>query len=362
METNTKPEKKRLSTTKKIIVAILALLILLIVGFGVYTLIRLYGMSINHTKIVAKPTVAPYAVETPDPGIVDATGEPEDITQDVDPSLDPGMVFDDPIYQQDAIDPDVVNILVIGDDARKNENSGRTDVMLIVSYNQKKNTIKAVSILRDTWVYIPGRDTWNRVNTAYRFGGVGLAINTINSNFDLDIQYYMKTDFENLVQIVDILGGLDITLTSAEIEYYNENALKDDPIVPGPNGLCHLDGTQVLAHCRNRTIGNGDWSRTERQRAVMSAFVARAKKEKDLASLTSLMYKLMDYVETNLTPWNMLSIGSNLVFGSEHSEPVKGTIPCNGSWNYAYEGRMAVIHIDIEMNKKWIREFFYGSR
>lgn len=359
METN-KPAKKRLSTSKKILVAILILLVLLIVGFGLFTLIKLYRMSINHTKIVAKPTLAPYAVVTPDPGVVIATADPDDLTKDVDPSLDPEMIFPDQIYMEDPIDPDVVNILVMGEDAG-DAAGGRSDVMLIVSYNQRLNTIKAVSVLRDTWIYIPGRNVWNRVNTAYRFGGIGLAINTINSNFDLDIQFYMITDFENLVQIVDILGGLDITLTQAEVEYYN-SSMPSDPITAGPGGLCHLDGKQVLAHCRNRTIGNGDWSRTERQRAVMSAFLARAKQEKDVASLTSLMYKLMDYVETNMSPWDMLKIGSNLVFGGNTSAPLKGTIPCSGSWSYAYEGKMAVIHMDLEMNKKWIREFFYGAQ
>lgn len=354
-----KKEKRRLSTSKKIIVAVLMLLVLLIVGFGAFTLVKLYTMSRNHTQIVAKPTVDPGAAPTPEPGVIIATGDP-DISVDVDPSIDPALINPDPIYVENAIDPDVVNILVMGEDAAGTAQTGRSDVMLIVSYNQRLKTIKAVSVLRDTWVYIPGRNTWNRVNAAYRFGGIGLAINTINENFDLDIQYYMKTDFQNLVGIVDTLGGLDITLTSAEIEYYNENVVRDDPITPGPNGLCHLDGRQVLAHCRNRTIGNGDWSRTERQRAVLAAFLARARQEKDVASLTSLMYSLMGYVETNMTPWAMISMGTGLVFGPGVT-PQKGTIPCEHSWQYAYEGSMAVIHIDLEMNKEWLHRFFYGA-
>lgn len=359
METTKK--KKRLSTPKKIIVAVLLLLVILIVGFGVFTLAKLYRMSIDHTKIVAKPTVDPNLV-TPDPGVELATGDPGDISQDIDTPIDPALIGKDPIYVENAIDPDVVNILVVGEDAAGTASSGRSDVMLIVSYNQRLKTIKAVSVLRDTWIYIPGRNVWNRVNAAYRFGGIGLSINTINENFGLDIQYYMKTDFEKLVGIVDTLGGLDITLTSAEIEYYNVNVVRDDPIVPGPNGLCHLDGRQVLAHCRNRTIGNGDWSRTERQRTVMTAFLARARQEKDVASLTSLMYRLMDYVETNMSPWDMISMGTNLVFGSGLSTaPQKGTIPCEHSWQYAYENGMAVIHIDLEMNKEWLHNFFYGA-
>jgi LCP family protein required for cell wall assembly len=354
-------QKKRLSTPKKILVAVLIALVLLIVGFGLFTLIKLYSMGRNSARFVVKPTVDPAAAPTPDPGIVLASEDPDDLTQDVDASIDPAFIAADPIYVTNAIDPDVINILVMGEDAAGTALSGRSDVMLIVSYNQRYKTIKAVSVLRDTWLYIPGRNVWNRANAAYRFGGIGLTINTLNENFGLDIQFYMKTDFNNLVGIVDTLGGLDVTLTSAEIEYYNENVVRDDPITPGPNGLCHLNGNQVLAHCRNRTIGNGDWSRTERQRAVMGAFLSRARQEKDVASLTSLMYRLMDYVETNMSPWMMISMGTNLVFGSGLSTPMKGTIPCEHSWQYAYEGSMAVIHIDLEMNKEWIHKFFYGA-
>lgn len=355
--TEEKKQKKRLSTPKRIIVTILILLVLLIVGFGVFTLIKLYGMSINSTKTIAKPTVSPLA--TPDPGIVIATSDPNGLDVDVDASLDPDLIYADPIYLENAIDPDVINILVMGDDARGGESGGRSDVMLIVSYNQRLNTIRTVSVLRDTWVFIPDRNVWNRANAAYRFGGIGLAINTLNANFGLDIQFYMLTDFENLIKIVDKLGGLDMLLTDAEISYYNQSLPDGGKIKVGTGGICHLNGEQVLMHCRNRTIGNGDWSRTERQRAVMSALFARAKQEKNVASLTSLIYSLTDYVETNMSPWQMISIGTGVVFGNGGA-PIKGTIPCEGSWSYAYEGSMAVIHIDVEKNKQWIRQFFYG--
>lgn len=354
--TEEKKPKKRLSKAKKIIVIILMLLVLIIVGFGLFTLIKLYGMSINAIKTVAKPTVSPFA--TPDPGLIDIIGDPGDLTKDVDASLDPNLIYADPIYVENAIDPDVVNILVMGDDTRGSE-GGRSDVMLIVSYNQRLHTIRTVSVLRDTWVYIPDRNVWNRVNAAYRFGGIGLAINTINANFGLDIQYYMLTDFENMVYIVDALGGLDLLLTDAEISYYNQRLEPGNKIVMGTGGICHLNGEQVLMHCRNRTLGNGDWSRTERQRSVMSALYARAKQETSVASLTSLIYSLTDHVKTNMSPWQMISIGTGIVFGNGGA-PVKGTIPCEGSWSYAYESSMAVIHIDVEKNREWIRMFFYG--
>lgn len=110
---------------------------------------------------------------------------------------------DDSIFNESRIDKDVVNIMLFGSDVREGERHGRSDTMMILSYNRKLRTAKLVSLLRDTWIYIPNRDTWNRINTAYFFGGVGLAINTVNSNFGMDIQYYVKVDFDSLKEIVD---------------------------------------------------------------------------------------------------------------------------------------------------------------
>ncbi|MBQ1893270.1 MAG: LCP family protein [Clostridia bacterium] len=355
----TEQKKKGLSTAKKIIVAVLALLILLIVGFGAFTLIKLYGMSRNAAKIVAKPTFDPN--DTPDPGVELITGDPGKWDVDVDDPIDPNLIYDEGIYQQDPIDPNVINILIMGEDRRSTAETGRSDMMLVFSYNMKTNTIKAISILRDTWVYIPERTTWNRINAAYRFGGIGLAVNTINLNFGLDIQKYMITDFDNLIGIVDTLGGLDVPLTDEEIEFYNERGSASNPIRRKSDGFCHLNGRQVLDHCRNRTLGNGDWSRTERQRAVMNSLYVRAKQEKDVASLTSLMYKLMGYVETNMSPYEMISLGTKIVFGTGGTAPIKATIPCTGSWSYAMEHGMAVIHIDLDKNREWLKDFLYGA-
>lgn len=119
----TEQKKKGLSTAKKIIVAVLALLILLIVGFGAFTLIKLYGMSRNAAKIVAKPTFDPN--DTPDPGVELITGDPGKWDVDVDDPIDPNLIYDEGIYQQDPIDPNVINILIMGEDRRSTAETGR---------------------------------------------------------------------------------------------------------------------------------------------------------------------------------------------------------------------------------------------
>ncbi len=352
--------KKRLSTPKKIIVGVLCVIIALILFVGGFTLTKLYAMGRGHIRTVENPKIV-EAETTPEPGIRIIEGDENvDFSQDYDTPINSEDIYSDPIYAENQIDPDVINILLMGDDGRDERDSGRSDVMMILSYNQRLNTVKMVSLLRDTWIYIPGRTTWNRINTAYRFGGVGLAINTINTNFDMDLQYYMLVHFEDIVGITDTVGGIDIELTEREVEYINVHSGSTNLLAEG-SGVRHLDGLQAFCHCRNRSLGNGDWSRTERQRTVMMAFYDRAKQERDATSLTSLMYSLMGYVETNMSPWQMISLGTSIVFGEHSGLPQTAALPFKGTWSYAYEGAMAVIHIDIEKNKTALHEFIFGT-
>lgn len=356
-------KRKRSKTGRVIGVIALSLagvMLLSVVGVGAFVLIKLSRMSRNAVDIMPKVEGTDTAETAEPPELIVIEGDPEDLTQDYDAPIDPSDVYPDPIYQEDQTDPDILNILLMGDDGRDVYDSGRSDVMIVLSYNTKTNDVKLISFLRDTWIYIPGRDTWNRINTAYRFGGVGLAINTINTNFDLDIQYYMLVHFADLVAITDSLGGIDVELSQREAEYLNAHSGSTN-LLSETDGLHHLDGIQTFTHSRNRSLGNGDWSRTERQRAVLKAFHNRAKQEKSASAFATLAYSMMSYVETNMSPWQMISIGTSIVFGESLSDPETGTMPCTGSWTYAYEGRMAVIHIDIEKNKQWLHEFIYGK-
>lgn len=363
-----KKKKKRLSTSKIILLSVIGVMVLAILGIGGYTVLKLYNMSRNAVKTVDKPVVTEQNEATPDPGISIIEGDDIgdiDISEDYDTPIDPDQVYNDPIYSENQIDPDVINILLLGDDGRDQIDTGRSDSMMILSYNQRTGSVKILSLLRDTWIYIPGRTTWNRINTAYRFGGVGLAINTINTNFDMDIQYYMLVHFEDIKNITDTVGGIDVPLTQREVEYINaysgsENILEDIP-EGVESAMRHLDGLQVFRHSRNRKLGNGDWSRTQRQRDVMKGFYNRASQEKNAAALASLMYSLMDYVETNMSPWQMISLGTSIIFGKNHSEPQTASMPFPGTWSYAYEGQMAVIHINIEKNRDAMHEFLFGD-
>ena len=167
------------------------------------------------------------------------------------------------IAQKEQKEDEVINVLLVGTDTRDpNAEMGRSDTMMMLSYNktQKKSTI--VSFLRDSLVEIDGHGK-TRLGHAYAYGGVGLTINTLNQTYDLDIQKYATINFDNLVSVIDEIGGVEVFISEEEAEYYRQCGMPD--IVAGD---VTLTGSQALVHARNRTLGS-DFERTRRQRSVM---------------------------------------------------------------------------------------------
>lgn len=347
------------TAVKSILIALAAIIGLASAAFGIFFL-GLKHMSRSAVNTVETPIVALNAVQTAAPPSLVPVENPYaiDLTTDYNPAVGSDKTDDVPIFAVDPYDRDVINILLLGIDAGDRYGRSRSDAMMLLSYNSHAHEAKLVSFLRDAWIYIPWRDTWNRMNTAYRFGGAGLLINTINTNFDLDIQYYIQTDFESLVRVTDLLGGIDLYLTERETQFINNGAPDSVPLEER-DGVQHLDGAQTLVHSGNRSIGNGDWSRTERQRNVMNAFLRRAMREKNIASLASLIYSMFEFVETNLLPSQLISLASDVVFGG--GVQLQGRpLPFVGTWQYAREGGTVVIHMDIDENRRLIHEYIYG--
>ena len=203
-------------------------------------------------------------------GIVDA--------DDVDPTADEVQ-----IAREDQKNSDVVNVLLVGSDSRDpNAELGRSDSMILVSYNKAENKATALSFLRDTLVEIDGYGQ-SKLGHTFAYGGVGLTINTLNKQFDLDIQDYIIVNFENLVGIIDELGGIQVKLTEEEAEYYRQTGMPDIQA-----GTVTLTGSQALAHARNRSLDN-DFGRTGRQRDVLYGIYNKVMENRDPAAILSLI-------------------------------------------------------------------------
>lgn len=261
----------------------------------------------------------------------------------------------------------VVNILLIGNDSRKNEDDGRSDAMILLSVSSKTRKIYMTSLLRDIYVEIPGHDN-NRLNAAYSFGGAELLMETVEKNFDIPVHRYVQVNFEAFVGMVDSVGGVDLELTEKEIEYVNGylveyNMLTDRPqgtdnMDTGVSGMVHLNGPQALAYCRNRYLGT-DFGRTERQRKVLTEVIKKIPGAL-LTNGSGLIDALMPNLTTNLTKNECfrlsLMAGKGLTY-----DIVADSIPQPGTYRNATIRKMSVLEVDFEANRRYLKEKLYGE-
>lgn len=107
-----------------------------------------------------------------------------------------------------------VNILLLGIDDKDRENpydtSRRSDTMMVASINPQNGTINLLSLPRDTKVNIPGRKGYDKINSAYAYGGAELARNTVEQFLHIPINYYVVIDWQAFIKVIDILGGVDL--------------------------------------------------------------------------------------------------------------------------------------------------------
>lgn len=261
----------------------------------------------------------------------------------------------------------VTNILLIGNDSRENGEDGRSDAMILLSISDRTNSIHMTSLLRDMYVDIPGHDG-NRLNAAYAYGGPELLMDTIEQNLGITVNRYVLVNFEAFANLVDAVGGVDLELTSEEVEYVNGYLVEYNMLTGRPegtdyldtslSGIIHLNGPQALAYTRNRYIGT-DFARTERQRKVLEAVIRKVPKA-ILSNPKELINGLMSNLTTNLTRGECFRLSFSapkfLLY-----DLIQGSIPLDGTYENANIRGMAVLQVDFEKNKEYIRTEIYGE-
>ncbi|SFA87917.1 transcriptional attenuator, LytR family [Lentibacillus halodurans] len=182
-----------------------------------------------------------------------------------------------------------INLLLLGVDERKND-KGRSDTMILVSLNPQTNSMKMLSIPRDTRVDIPGYGM-DKINHAYAYGNVGLSVDTVNQMLDVPIHFYAKINMEGFKQGIDALGGVTVT--------------NDQGFSQGgsdfPTGEIHLNGEEALSYIRMRKDDpRGDIGRNERQRNVIQAAIDEAASFSSITKVTNILDIIGSNVRTDL--------------------------------------------------------------
>ena len=210
------------------------------------------------------------------------------------------------------------NIALFGVDSREgNLVSGtNSDTIIICSINQKTRDVKLVSVYRDTYL-----DTTNgqyrKATECYAIGGAEQAVNMLNKNLDLDIQDFVTVDFNAVVAMVDLVGGIDMEITEEELQWLNGYCVENSEVTGIPYeplesaGYQHLDGIQALAYCRIRYTVGWDYKRTERQREVLGKILAKAKSQP--LKIIAIANEMLPSIATSLSTGEIISLAAGLL-------------------------------------------------
>lgn len=256
------------------------------------------------------------------------------------------------------------SIALFGLDNRSNGNldSGRSDVIMVATINNETHEVKLCSVYRDTYLDT-GSGKYQKCNAAYSNGGPEQAINMLNTNLDLNITDYVTVDFNAVVECVDLLGGVEVTVTDEEavlmygyMDEISKLTKKDSKYLPGA-GTYNMDGVQACSYARIRYTAGDDYKRAERQRIVIAAMVEKAQKS-DLKTINKLIDTVFGDIKTSFTNTDLIALASqvfNYKLGETSGFPFEKNSTTLGS-----KGSV-VIPCDLESNVISLHEFLYSD-
>jgi len=365
-ETTKKAKKKKLMRIRNGA----ALTLLCIVGFGFFFGFTKPGnqlllkMGVNLTGTIWSTWTGNFEENVQAVDDVDYLDE-EDIASDA-AEVDPNTIVWPPHPGKGRQEEGVYNILLLGEEAiGSGDGRGRTDVIVVATMNTNTKELKLTSLMRDTFVQIPGYKD-NKLNSAYERGGLDLLYETIALNFDLQLDGCVKVNFENFEKIIDKLGGLELTLTEGEAKYLNSTNYISKPqyrnVIAGKQ---LMNGNQVLGYSRVRkratiTGNNNDYGRTDRHRIVLNAIFDKYK-TKSKVELASMMFNVLPMITTDIDSKNFeILLNTFIEMGTMDITQLR--IPADGTFTDNVKVRgMDVLIPDLQANIDVLHKFIFGE-
>ena len=261
---------------------------------------------------------------------------------------------------------DIINILLIGEEAMADADRGRSDVMMVLTINQKYDRLIITSFLRDSYVTPPGYSYGSKMNEVYKKGGPALLVNTIEHSFQIQIDGYARVNFQSFEDIIDLLGGVEIELTEQEAKYLNKtNYISNKKYRNVVAGVQTLNGNQALGYSRVRYVKGitgerDDFGRTNRQRIVINAIFNKYK-SKGLFELVGVTNKILPHVTTNMTKKDILSYLSCAAGMLGKTELETFRVPMDNAYSGQKVNGKSVLVINFERVKAALQEEMYGT-
>lgn len=209
--------------------------------------------------------------------------------------------------REEAVDPkqDNISVLFLGVDDRSGELEGRTDAMVVATFNKDEESVKMTSIPRDSLVTIPqhGED---KITHAHAFGGTDLAIQTVEELLDIPVDYYVKLNFDAFIEIINALDGVEVDVPFSFTEQDSEG---NHGAISIQEGRQHLNGEEALAYARMRKQDpRGDLGRGERQQEIIAALIRRSASISSIRNYDEVLTSLEKHMKMNFSFGNLISL------------------------------------------------------
>lgn len=358
-------KKRRIDFSKrstKIVITCLALVLLLAaVVFGVVSCVFGKIDFMSEKELAIPEDLDSIVLEPEEETVSESDTIDEEQMEALDEKILGSQVNEDGLRYEEG----VTNVLVLGTDGRsEREGHTRSDVIIIMSINDNTKKITLSSIMRDTYVGIPGRRGNDKINAAHAYGGPALAVQTVEKAFGVKIDKFIRVNFYSFMDIVDALGGVQLNISAAEkkvmnvyirqinrVNHWNE----DSGIMTESGENITLTGKQAMGYVRVRYVGDGDYERTLRQRRVLEQIIKKAR-EADALTLLNVVDKVAENVSTDFSAGEITKLAMNAAEYKDY-EISQLRIPVEGSyWGGIYKG-IWILDIDFEKN----RQALYGE-
>ncbi len=354
---NEKNNRQKWPLWAKLMIAVLAVLLVLVVTAGILISSKLSLIN-RATDVLIDPS--------------DATDETD--TDGEDTISESDLAWGD-LADATAVEG-VVNVLLVGTDDRTDTYNGRTDSIMLLSINSDTNEISMVSLMRDMYVQIGDGTQYNnsKLNAAFRYGGFSLLEETIENNFGVEVDYYVGINFAGFAEVIDILGGVEIELSKAEVEYLSGNSkysnkgggLNDTNDFTGLTvGVNTLNGDEALAYARIRYVPNersglsNDFGRTYRQRYLLTQLYDKMMKQ-SWTELWSLADEILPNITTDMTNKEIMTVALE-AYNMGLDEISTHSVPTSGYSDQTIRGMSVLVIDDWDAIREELKGYLYGN-
>ena len=343
VEKTKKEKKKKKKKRRWWVVLLIVLAVLLLVGL---LLIQCAWWWLHRT-------IDDNVQKAPEYSNSDVAAKPEeDIVQDIVDSV-PEELPPEEIDKIEQAVSNVQNIALFGVD-QESGSVGRSDTMIILSVDKENGKIKMTSLARDSLVPIEGHGE-EKLTHSWAYGHAKLALKTINQAYGMNITDYVYVNFEQFIEVIDYIGGVEVHVNQLELEAINYTTDENQKL--SGTGRHRLNGEQALRYVRCRT--DSDTNRNARQREVLIAMYEQVRKQ-PISKLPDTLKKVLKLCHTtldadeimDLAKWAILNTPTieSIRLPNSQLKPWSGILDRQRGWVYVY---------DLDAAKKVLYSFIY---